>query len=48
MTQNVNGADLIGKTIVVVNNDKIKYVIKSVEGDKLMTDFCMEGREPMA
>ena len=32
---------------MVVNNDKIKYVIKSIEGDKLMTDFCMEGREPM-
>lgn len=47
MTQNLQGADLIGKTIVVVNNDKIKYVIKSIEGDKLMTDFCMEGREPM-
>lgn len=47
MTQNVNGADFIGKTIVVVNNEKIKYVIKGVDGDKLMTDFCMEGREPM-
>lgn len=47
MATNAKGADLIGKTIVVVNNDKIKYFIKSVEGDKLMTDFCMEGREPM-
>lgn len=47
MATNAKGADLIGKTIVVVNNDKIKYVIKSIEGDKLMTDFCMEGREPM-
>ena len=48
MTQNMNAQDYVGKTIVVVNNDKIKYVIKSVDGDKLMTDFCMEGREPMA
>lgn len=44
MTQNLQGADLIGKTIVVVNNDKIKYVIKSIEGDKLMTDFIMGDR----
>ena len=47
MATNAKGADFIGKTIVVVNNDKIKYVIKSVEDDKLMTDFCMEGRDPM-
>lgn len=47
MATNAKGADFIGKTIVVVNNDKIKYFIKSVEDDKLMTDFCMEGRDPM-
>lgn len=47
MTQNVNGADFIGKTIVVVNNEKIKYVIKGVDGDKFVTDFIMDGRPAM-
>lgn len=43
MTQNLQGADLIGKTIVV-NGSNVKYVIKSVDGDKLMTDFIMGDR----
>ena len=43
MTQNLQGADLIGKTIVV-NGGNVKYVIKSVDGDKLMTDFIMGDR----
>lgn len=47
MTQNVNGADFVGKTIVVVNNEKIKYVIKGVDGDKFVTDFIMDGRPAM-
>lgn len=43
MTQNLQGADLIGKTIVV-NGSNVKYVIKSMDGDKLMTDFIMGDR----
>lgn len=43
MTNEKNGADLIGKTIVV-NGSDVKYVIKSVDGDKLMADFCMGDR----
>lgn len=47
MAKKLQAADLIGKTITVVNNEKIKYVVKSADGDKLITDFIMEGREPM-
>ena len=47
MEKKLQAADLIGKTITVVNNEKIKYVVKSADGDKLITDFIMEGREPM-
>ncbi len=43
MTQNLQGADLIGK-VIVVNGSNVKYVIKSVDGDKLMTDFIMGDR----
>jgi hypothetical protein len=43
MATNAKGADLIGKTIVV-NGSNVKYVIKSVDGDKLMTDFIMGDR----
>ena len=43
MTQNLQGADLIGK-VIVVNGGNVKYVIKSVDGDKLMTDFIMGDR----
>lgn len=48
MAKEMKAADLIGKTITVVNNDKIKYVIKSIEGDKLITEFCIEGKQPMS
>ncbi len=43
MANNVKGVDLIGKTITV-NGSNVKYVIKSVDGDKLMTDFIMGDR----
>ncbi len=43
MTQNLQGADLIGK-VIRVNGSNVKYVIKSVDGDKLMTDFIMGDR----
>lgn len=46
MTRNVKGADLIGKTIMV-DGGNVKYVIKSVEGDKLLTDFYMGDRPAM-
>ena len=38
MAKNLKAADLIGKTVSIKGSDA-KYVIKSVEGDKLMTDF---------
>ena len=43
MTNEKKAADLIGKTIVV-NGSDVKYVIKSVDGDKLMADFIMGDR----
>lgn len=43
MAQNMTAQDYVGKTIVV-NGSDVKYVIKSVDGDKLMTDFIMGDR----
>ena len=44
MAENLKAADLIGKT-VTVNGSDAKYVIKSADGDKLMTDFIMGGKD---
>lgn len=46
MAKKLQAADLIGKTIVVEGGN-VKYVIKSVDGDKLMTDFIMGDRPAM-
>ena len=38
MAKNVKGADLIGK-VLVLSDGKSKYVIKSIDGDKLSAEF---------
>ena len=43
MAQNVKAADLIGKTIVVGDN-QATIVIKSVDGDKLSGEFTKDGK----
>lgn len=46
MTQNVKAADLIGKVIVLGENIA-KYIVKSIDGDKLVCDFIKDGMETM-
>lgn len=46
MKQELKAADLIGKTIFVANTSN-KFVIKSYDGDKLMTEFSMDGKQPI-
>ena len=43
MTENMKAADLIGKTIVVGDN-QATIVIKSVDGDKLSGEFTKDGK----
>jgi len=45
-TMKQKAADLIGKTIFVANTTN-KFVIKSYDGDKLMTEFSMDGKQPI-
>ena len=46
MTQNFKAADLIGKVIVLGENIA-KYIVKSIDGDKLVCDFIKDGMETM-